>query len=77
VRSARAGVESTVLFSGKNAQAGSFEQLVTAKFEELKGAAGVTEVQARARAIQFCVRTHTAAYGEYRARGGQIELGAK
>lgn len=77
VRSAGAAVESTVLFTSKNAPAGSFEQLVAAKFEELKGTAGVTEVQARARAIQFCVRSHTAAYADYRARGGQIELASK
>ena len=63
------------LFSAKdkNAPAGSFEQLVTAKFEELK-TGGTTELSAKSKAIDFCVRNHTEAYVEYRERGGKLKL---
>lgn len=74
VRAAGAGVEAITLFAAKNAPEGSFEQLVTTKFEELKGKDGVTEVQARSQAIQFCVRSHPGAFADYRQRGGKIQL---
>lgn len=73
VRSAGASGEVT-LFDAGGAPAGSYEQLVTAKYTELKAKAGVTETSAKAQAIQFCVKNHSGAFADYRARGGKIQL---
>lgn len=75
VRAVPAGVEGPMLFHGKGAPAGSFEQLVSAKVTELSTGGKLTPVQARAQAVQFCIRHHQAAFSEYRQRGGKIELG--
>lgn len=69
------GMESVTLFSGKGAAAGSFEALVSSKITELKSANGkLTEAAALSQAVQFCIRTHTDAYADYRQRGGKIQL---
>jgi hypothetical protein len=64
----------TLLFS-KEAPEGSFEQIVNAKYDELKGDGKMTELSARSKAIDFGVRQHGDAFREYRARGGKIEFG--
>ncbi len=75
-RNVPASVEGVTLFSAKSAQSGSFEQLVTVKFEELKAKSGATELSAKSKAIDFVIRQHPVAYREYRERGGKIELGS-
>lgn len=68
-------VEGVTLFNGKGAASGSFEALVSSKATELKTAnTQLTEASARSQAVQFCIRTHTDAYAEYRQRGGKIQL---
>ncbi len=73
-RNVPASVEGVTLFSAKGAQSGSFEQIVTVKFEELKGKTGMTELKAKSQAIDFAIRSNPGAYREYRERGGKIEL---
>lgn len=69
------GVEGVTLFSGKGAASGSFEALVSAKITELKTANGkLTDAAARSQAVQFCIRSHSDAFAEYRQRGGKIQL---
>jgi len=69
--------EGKTLFGAKDAPAGSFAALLTAKVEELKTGGKLTELQARSQAVQFCVKNHPNEYAEHRANGGTIEFGTK
>ena len=61
----------------KEGKDGSFEKIVTTKFDELMKQSGMTEIKAKSLAIDFGVKRNKAAYQEYRARGGVIEFGSK
>ena len=56
---------------------GTFEKIVTQKFNEFSKGGTVIESTARAQAIKFAVKNHPTAYSEYRSRGGAINLQAK
>lgn len=60
----------THLFDSKGDNAGEYEGIVTAKYAELK-AAGVPELSAKSRAVDFAVKNHPAAYAEFRKRGSK------
>ena len=66
----------TVLFSkAGEAEEGSFEALANDKYVELKAAdPKITDLSARSKAIDFCVRSHPMEYQEYRARGGKVQF---
>lgn len=49
-----------------------FEKAVSARFTELMKQTGMTEVKARAQAVQFCIRSHPVAYKEFRESGRNI-----
>lgn len=69
-------VETPNLFAAKE-KAGQFETLVTTEFNRLVKA-GVTELEAKAKALDACIHRHQHAYQEWRARGGApIQLEAK
>lgn len=69
-------VETPNLFSAKE-KAGEFETLVTTEFNRLIKAGGITELAAKAKALEGCIHRHQHAYHEWRARGGApIQLGA-
>jgi len=72
-----AGFEEVTLFTVKDGKTGSFEQIVTQKFDELMKQTGMTELKAKSLAIDFGVKRNKGAYQEYRARGGVIEFGSK
>jgi uncharacterized protein YjiS (DUF1127 family) len=72
-----AGFEEVTLFTVKEGKDGSFEKIVTTKFDELMKQSGMTEIKAKSLAIDFGVKRNKAAYQEYRARGGVIEFGSK
>ena len=70
-----AGFEDVTLFTVKEGKDGTFEKIVTTKFDELMKQSGMTEIKAKSQAIDFGVKRNKAAYQEYRARGGVIEFG--
>ncbi|MES2571061.1 MAG: hypothetical protein V4710_13525 [Verrucomicrobiota bacterium] len=61
------GVEAVNLFSAGEGD-GAFQQLVTAKMEELMAGGKLTELQAKSQAMQFCIRKHPSAYREFRSK---------
>ena len=74
-----ASSEANMLFEAKDQNfAGTFEHEVSAKVQELQAKdPKLTETAAQAQAVQFCVKKFPGLYGDYRKRGGKIELSRK
>jgi hypothetical protein len=69
-----AGNKMELLFSAKEGSTeGAFETIVAQKFGELK-TSGMTELDAKAKAIDFGVHNHPTEFSEYRSRGGMVKL---